>query len=52
MRNDAILGRRPLGSETAGAHQEGRNSGQAGPTQRRAPSQPEKSRPKAIKKKK
>jgi hypothetical protein len=34
--------RRPEGKEGAGAHQEGKNSIQAGQTQRRTRSQPEK----------
>jgi len=40
--------RRPEGKEGAGAHQEGRNSIQAGQTQRREQSEPEKNKPDSV----
>jgi hypothetical protein len=40
--------RRPEGKEGAGAHQEGRNSVQAGQTQRRDKSEPQKSQPSSV----
>jgi hypothetical protein len=45
---DETQNRRPEGEEGAGAHQEGRHSVQAGQTQRREQSPPEKSRPESA----
>jgi hypothetical protein len=46
--DDAHLERRPEGKEGAGAHQEGRNSVQAGQTQRREESVPQKNQPSSV----
>ena len=45
---DTHPGRRPEGKEGAGAHQEGRNSVQAGQTQRREESEPQKGQPSSV----
>src|SRR5437762_12118214 len=47
-KNDTHLDERPAGKEGAGAHQEGRNSVQAGQTQRREESEPQKGRPSSV----
>jgi hypothetical protein len=47
-KNDARPERRPEGKEGAGAHQEGRNSVQAGHTQRREKSEPQKGQPSSV----
>ena len=46
MNNPKRTERKPEGKEGAGAHQEGRNSVQAGQTQRREQSPPEKGKDK------
>jgi hypothetical protein len=47
-KNDTPPERRPEGKEGAGAHQEGLNSIQAGQTQRRGKSEPEKGQPGSV----
>ena len=47
-KNDTRPERRPEGEEGAGAHQEGRNSVQAGQTQRREKSEPQKGQPSSV----
>ena len=46
--NDTHPERRPEGKEGAGAHQEGRNAVQAGQTQRREESEPQKGQPSSV----
>jgi hypothetical protein len=47
-KKDTRRERRPEGKEGAGAHQEGRNSVQAGQTQRREKSEPQKGQPTSL----
>jgi hypothetical protein len=47
-KDDTRPERRPEGKEGAGAHQEGRNSVQAGQTQRREKSEPQKDQPSSV----
>jgi hypothetical protein len=47
-KDDAHPERRPEGKEGAGAHQEGRDSVQAGQTQRRESSEPQKHQPSSV----
>jgi hypothetical protein len=47
-KNDTRRDRRPEGKEGAGAHQEGRNAVQAGQTQRREATEPQKNQPRSA----
>jgi hypothetical protein len=47
-KNDTGRDRRPEGKEGAGAHQEGSNAVQAGQTQRRETSEPQKNQPRSA----
>jgi hypothetical protein len=47
-KNDTYPDRRPEGKEGAGAHQEGSNSVQAGQTQQREKSEPQKRQPDSV----
>ena len=47
-KKDTRADRRPEGKEGAGAHQEGRHSVQAGQTQRREKSEPQKDQPSSV----
>jgi hypothetical protein len=48
IKNDTHPERRPEGKEGAGAHQEGRDSADAGQTQRREKSEPQKDQPSSM----